>query len=88
VKSLGCLSSYALPLWRDDPWIMFSVPLAAAGGFLGLWALNALITTQPLDVLTMLGFILLVQSGTRCQKSHCRMGESLRRRRLLRTWPL
>jgi HAE1 family hydrophobic/amphiphilic exporter-1 len=40
--------------------IMFSVPLAAAGGFLGLWALNALITTQPLDVLTMLGFILLV----------------------------
>ncbi len=40
--------------------IMFSVPLAAAGGFLGLWLLNALITTQALDVLTMLGFILLV----------------------------
>jgi HAE1 family hydrophobic/amphiphilic exporter-1 len=40
--------------------IMFSVPLAAAGGFLGLWLLNAVITTQALDVLTMLGFILLV----------------------------
>ena len=40
--------------------IMFSVPLAAAGGFLGLWVLNALITVQALDVLTMLGFILLV----------------------------
>ena len=40
--------------------IMFSVPLAAAGGFLGLWLLNVLITPQALDVLTMLGFILLV----------------------------
>ncbi len=40
--------------------IMFSVPLAAAGGFLGLWVLNVLIAPQALDVLTMLGFILLV----------------------------
>jgi HAE1 family hydrophobic/amphiphilic exporter-1 len=40
--------------------IMFSVPLAAAGGFLGLWLLNVTITMQALDVLTMLGFILLV----------------------------
>jgi HAE1 family hydrophobic/amphiphilic exporter-1 len=40
--------------------IMFSVPLAAAGGFLGLWLLNVLITPQALDVLTMLGFIFLV----------------------------
>jgi len=39
---------------------MFSVPLAAAGGFFGLWLLNVLITPQALDVLTMLGFILLV----------------------------
>ncbi len=40
--------------------IMFSVPLAGAGGFFGLWLLNALVVTQALDVLTMLGFILLV----------------------------
>ncbi len=40
--------------------IMFSVPLAAAGGFFGLWLLNVLIAPQALDVLTMLGFILLV----------------------------
>jgi HAE1 family hydrophobic/amphiphilic exporter-1 len=40
--------------------IMFSVPLAAAGGFFGLWLLNVLIVPQALDVLTMLGFILLV----------------------------
>ncbi len=39
--------------------IMFSVPLAAFGGILGLAAVN-LFTFQPLDVLTMLGFIILV----------------------------
>jgi len=39
--------------------IMFSVPLAALGGFLGLSAVN-LFTYQALDTLTMLGFIILV----------------------------
>jgi HAE1 family hydrophobic/amphiphilic exporter-1 len=39
--------------------IMFSVPLAAFGGFLGLAILN-LFSYSPLDVLTMLGFIILV----------------------------
>jgi hydrophobic/amphiphilic exporter-1 (mainly G- bacteria), HAE1 family len=42
--------------------ILFSVPLAAAGGFVGLWLVNAAIAPQPLDVLTMLGFIILVGS--------------------------
>ena len=40
--------------------ILFSVPLAAAGGFLGLAAVNKFIAFQPLDVLTMLGFVILV----------------------------
>jgi len=40
--------------------IMFSVPLAAMGGFLGLWVVNTFMTYQALDVLTMLGFIILV----------------------------
>jgi hydrophobic/amphiphilic exporter-1 (mainly G- bacteria), HAE1 family len=40
--------------------IMFSVPLAALGGFLGLAALNKFITFQALDILTMLGFIILI----------------------------
>jgi HAE1 family hydrophobic/amphiphilic exporter-1 len=40
--------------------IMFSVPLAMGGGFLGLWLVNRLLTYQSLDVLTMLGFIILV----------------------------
>ncbi len=39
--------------------IMFSVPLAAFGGFLGLGILN-LFTNQALDVLTMLGFVILI----------------------------
>jgi HAE1 family hydrophobic/amphiphilic exporter-1 len=39
--------------------IMFSVPLASFGGFLGLFLLNRF-TYQPLDVLTMLGFIILI----------------------------
>ncbi|MGB7291911.1 MAG: efflux RND transporter permease subunit [Thermodesulfobacteriota bacterium] len=39
--------------------IMFSVPLASFGGFLGLFALN-IFTYQPLDILTMLGFIILI----------------------------
>ncbi|HDQ39746.1 MAG TPA: efflux RND transporter permease subunit [Desulfonatronum sp.] len=40
--------------------ILFTVPLATAGGFLGLRLVNVLITPQPMDVLTMLGFVILV----------------------------
>ena len=40
--------------------IMFSVPLAAMGGFLGLATVNRFLTFQALDVLTMLGFIILI----------------------------
>jgi HAE1 family hydrophobic/amphiphilic exporter-1 len=40
--------------------ILFTVPLAAAGGFIGLRLVNILITQQPLDVLTMLGFVILI----------------------------
>jgi HAE1 family hydrophobic/amphiphilic exporter-1 len=40
--------------------IMFSVPLAAAGGFVGLLLVNLFIGYQPLDVITMLGFVILV----------------------------
>ena len=39
---------------------MFTVPLATAGGFIGLALTNTFIEPQPLDVLTMLGFIILV----------------------------
>ncbi|WP_029898085.1 efflux RND transporter permease subunit [Desulfohalovibrio reitneri] len=40
--------------------ILFTVPLAAAGGFLGLWLQNAFLKPQPMDIVTMLGFIILV----------------------------
>lgn len=40
--------------------ILFTVPLAGAGGFLGLKLQNLLLVNQPLDVVTMLGFIILV----------------------------
>ncbi|RXK04439.1 efflux RND transporter permease subunit [Halarcobacter bivalviorum] len=40
--------------------IMFTVPLATAGGFIGLALTNTFIAPQTLDILTMLGFIILV----------------------------
>ena len=40
--------------------ILFTIPLALGGGILGLWLTNQFIADQPLDVLTMLGFIILV----------------------------
>jgi HAE1 family hydrophobic/amphiphilic exporter-1 len=39
--------------------ILFTVPLAAAGGFIGLRLVN-FIRPQPLDILTMLGFVILI----------------------------
>ncbi len=39
--------------------VMISVPVAAAGGVLGLLALNVF-QHQPLDMLTMLGFVILI----------------------------
>lgn len=39
--------------------IILSVPLATAGGMMGLWTVN-FFTPQSLDMLTMLGFIILV----------------------------
>jgi HAE1 family hydrophobic/amphiphilic exporter-1 len=40
--------------------IMFSVPLATIGGFLGLRLVHMIDPTQQLDVLTMLGFVILI----------------------------
>jgi HAE1 family hydrophobic/amphiphilic exporter-1 len=40
--------------------ILLTVPLAAAGGLIGLKLVNVLIAPQPLDVLTMLGFVILI----------------------------
>jgi len=45
--------------WGFPLIILLSVPMAAVGGVSGLWILNLFIN-QPLDVLTMLGFIILI----------------------------
>jgi HAE1 family hydrophobic/amphiphilic exporter-1 len=45
--------------WTYPMVIMFSVPLATFGGFLGLRITN-LITGQNMDILTMLGFVILI----------------------------
>jgi HAE1 family hydrophobic/amphiphilic exporter-1 len=50
--------------WLQPFVIMLTVPLGAVGGFIGLWALNWYLTFRieapSLDVLTMLGFFMLV----------------------------
>jgi HAE1 family hydrophobic/amphiphilic exporter-1 len=48
-------SNYLYPLV-----ILFSVPMAAAGGFIGLELVNRFVAPQPFDILVMLGFIILV----------------------------
>ncbi|MCR4321781.1 MAG: efflux RND transporter permease subunit, partial [Candidatus Brocadiaceae bacterium] len=40
--------------------IIFTVPLAAGGGFIGLKLVNLCIASQPFDILTMLGFVILI----------------------------
>ncbi len=40
--------------------ILFTVPLAAAGGFVGLMVVNTFIKHQGFDILAMLGFIILI----------------------------
>jgi len=61
---LALLITYLLMAALFESWvyplvIILSVPLGAAGGVIGLAALN-LFVLQPLDVLTMLGFVVLI----------------------------
>lgn len=61
---LALVITYLLMAALFESWIyplviILSVPLGAAGGVLGLAVLN-LFVLQPLDVLTMLGFVVLI----------------------------
>jgi len=40
--------------------VLMSVPLAAAGGAGGLWLVDAFLGKQPLDLMTALGFLILI----------------------------
>jgi HAE1 family hydrophobic/amphiphilic exporter-1 len=62
--ALAALITYLLMAALFESWlyplvIIFTVPLGAIGGILGLALLNLFIL-QPLDVLTMLGFVILI----------------------------
>jgi HAE1 family hydrophobic/amphiphilic exporter-1 len=61
---LAIIITYLLMAAMFESWlypfvIILSVPLGAVGGFAGLWFLN-LFVQQQFDVLTMLGFVILV----------------------------
>jgi HAE1 family hydrophobic/amphiphilic exporter-1 len=61
---LALLITYLLMAALFESWlypfvIIMSVPLGAVGGFAGLWLLNQFILV-PLDVITMLGFVILI----------------------------
>ncbi len=61
---LALLITYLLMAALFESWVyplvvILSVPLGAVGGFAGLALLNQF-TLQPLDVLTMLGFVILI----------------------------
>ncbi len=63
--ALSVIITYLLMAALFENWIypfviMFSVPLAMVGGFLGLAFVNHLDPTQQLDTLAMLGFIILI----------------------------
>jgi len=70
---LAALITYLLMAGLFESWlyplvIMFSVPFGAVGGFLGLAALNGYLGLWPhggvqsLDVVTMLGFVILIRT--------------------------
>ncbi len=61
---LACIITYLLMAALFESWlypfvIILTVPLGAVGGVLGLWLLNFYVL-QTLDVLTMLGFVILI----------------------------
>jgi HAE1 family hydrophobic/amphiphilic exporter-1 len=62
---LACIITYLLMAALFESWlypfvIILTVPLGAVGGVLGLWVINHTIAFQSLDVLTMLGFVILI----------------------------
>jgi len=62
---IALLVTYLLMAALFESWlyplvIMFAVPLATVGGFIGLAAMHAYNPEQQLDVLTMLGFVILI----------------------------
>jgi multidrug efflux pump subunit AcrB len=62
---LAILIAYLLMVAVFSHWgfpliIMTTVPIGISGGLIGLWLLNFLGISQPFDVITMLGFLILI----------------------------
>jgi multidrug efflux pump subunit AcrB len=62
---LAILIAYLLMVAVFSHWgfpliIMTTVPIGISGGLVGLWLINALGVNQPFDVITMLGFLILI----------------------------
>ena len=60
--------------------IMFTVPLATVGGFMGLALIQLWYPRQHLDVLTMLGFVILIGGGREQCNLDCTPGAELHER--------
>ncbi|MCC7145302.1 MAG: efflux RND transporter permease subunit [Phycisphaeraceae bacterium] len=77
---LALLINYLVMAWLFDSFlypfvIMFTVPLATVGGFLGLRVTHTFVPTQLLDVVTMLGFVILI--GTAVNNSILLVAQAL-----------
>ena len=46
--------------FRDSLLVLFTIPLATVGGVVALWVMNAIGVAQPMDLLTMIGFVILL----------------------------
>jgi multidrug efflux pump subunit AcrB len=62
---LAVLIAYLLMVAVFSHWgfpliIMTTVPIGISGGLVGLWLINAMGVNQPFDVITMLGFLILI----------------------------
>ncbi len=46
--------------FKDSLLVLLTIPLATVGGVLALWVLNLVGLKQPMDLLTMIGFVILL----------------------------
>ena len=60
IAILYLLISALFRSFRDSLLVLFTIPLATVGGVVALWIMNAIGLRQPMDLLTMIGFVILL----------------------------
>lgn len=60
IAILYLLISALFRSFKDSLLVLLTIPLATVGGVLALWVLNLVGLKQPMDLLTMIGFIILL----------------------------